>query len=147
MMHYTNKERERERERVESQLIKRKQQDVFRGSSTELYVPAFTEKDFQSTRSPELLSQPIQPKSPHWEGYKHNPPLPKRDTNLTPTPHHQEGVNHNLNLYQRGSTQQSKSTSTKEGYNQIKGWQLGGLTTTNNSFFHKTSDSIERIEW
>ena len=32
-----------------SQWIKRKQQDLFRGSSTELYVPAFTEKDFQST--------------------------------------------------------------------------------------------------
>ena len=33
----------------ESQSIKCKQQDVFRGSSTELYVPAFTEKDFWST--------------------------------------------------------------------------------------------------
>ena len=30
------------RERVQSQWIKRKQQDLFRGSSTELYVPAFT---------------------------------------------------------------------------------------------------------
>ena len=37
------------RERVKSQWIKRKQQDVFRGSSTQLYVPAFTQKDFQST--------------------------------------------------------------------------------------------------
>jgi len=49
-MHNTNKER------VKSQWIKHKQQDVFRGSSTELYVPAFTEKDFQPTMSTELLS-------------------------------------------------------------------------------------------
>ena len=29
-----------------SQGIKRKQQDMFRGSSTQLYIPAFTQKDF-----------------------------------------------------------------------------------------------------
>ena len=26
-----------------------KQQDLFRGSSTQLYIPAFTQKDFEST--------------------------------------------------------------------------------------------------
>ena len=41
MMQGTNKERER----VQSQWIKCKQQDVFRGSSTQLYIPVFTEKD------------------------------------------------------------------------------------------------------
>ena len=39
----------------------------------------------------------------------------------TPTPSHQEGVNHNLNLYQRGSKPITRSTSTKEGYNKSKG--------------------------
>ena len=34
----------RERE-SKSQGIKRKQQDMFRGSSTQLYIPAFTQKD------------------------------------------------------------------------------------------------------
>ena len=38
----------RERE-SKSQGIKRKQQDMFRGSSTQLYIPAFTQKDFKST--------------------------------------------------------------------------------------------------
>ena len=32
-----------------SQWIKRKHTNMFRGSSTQLYVPAFTQKDFQST--------------------------------------------------------------------------------------------------
>ena len=79
------------------------------------------------TRSTKLLSQ-TQPhnrgvgpqpnnnqSTSHFEGYK-----------PTPTPPHQEGVNHNLNLYQRGRkpTTQSTSTSTKEGATQeIKGLQ------------------------
>ena len=150
------------RERVQSQWIKRKQQDVFQGLSTELYVPAFTEKDFQSTRSTELLSQPIQPPPRQSNG------LPKtgvpNSTNTTkstlprgiqaqststeegykyqPTPPHQEGVNHNLNLYQRGSNQQpkSKSTSTKEGQPQRKGLQLGGYKDHKLSLFPQTND-------
>ena len=35
-----------------SQWIKHKQRDLFRDSSTQLYVPAFTQKDFQSTNLP-----------------------------------------------------------------------------------------------
>ena len=81
-----SKERERERE-SKSQGIKRKQQDMLRGSSTQLYIPAFTTvKDFQSTslstkdfhkgnlhqgfgaititRSTQLL--PLQPQPPSW---------------------------------------------------------------------------------
>ena len=38
----------RERE-SKSQWIKRKHTYMFRGSSTQLYVPAFTQKDYQST--------------------------------------------------------------------------------------------------
>ena len=70
-------------ERVERQLIKRKQIDVFRGSSTELYIPAFIEKDLQPTRSTELLSQPIQPPM---RQYNDNPPLLKRDRPLAKQP-------------------------------------------------------------
>jgi len=59
----------------------------------------------------------------------HKPPLPKRDRPVAKQPQStsprgiqiqlhltQEGVNYNLNLYQRGSKPQPKLTSTKEGY-------------------------------
>ena len=74
---------------------------VFRGSSTELYVPAFTEKDFQSTRSTELLSQLIQPPARQYKWSTED-----RSTEL-----HQYNQIH---LYRRGI--QAQSTSTEEGY-------------------------------
>ena len=98
------------RERVESQSIKRKQQDVFRGSSTELYVPAFTEKDFQSIRSTELLSQPIQP----------SPRQYKRSTEDRSTELHQgnwfhlhRGITNTIHLYRRGIQTNTNSTSPR----------------------------------
>ena len=63
-----NKERDRE-----SQWIKRKQQDMFRGSSTQLYIPAFDTRRISNplaspqrtlTRSTQLLS--LQPQPPSW---------------------------------------------------------------------------------
>ena len=62
------KERDRERE---SQWIKHKQIDVFRGSSTQLYIPAFDTRRISNplaspqrtpTRSTQLLS--LQPQPP-----------------------------------------------------------------------------------
>ena len=46
-----------------SQWIKRKHRDLFRGSSTQLYVPAFTQKDFQSTN---LSTQDSHTGNLHW---------------------------------------------------------------------------------
>ena len=89
------------KERVESQSIKRKQQDVFRGSSTELYVSAFTEKDFQSTRGTELLSQPLQPPPRQY----------KWSTEDWSTKLHQT-----TNTTSTEAIQIPQSTSTKEGY-------------------------------
>ena len=88
------KEKERERE-LERQWIKRKHTNMFRGSSTQLYVPAFTQKDFQSTyphRTPtqgtstEDLGQ-IQP-GVHNSSLNRIQPL----TEATQTPPHTRGV-------------------------------------------------------
>ena len=72
-----------------------------------------TEEDLYNTGSTELLSQPIQPptRQTNTTSYKRGRPLAKQPQstsprgiqNQSPTPPHQEGVHHNLNLYQRGS--------------------------------------------
>ena len=48
-----------------------------------------------------------------------------------------EGAIHNLNLYQRGSKPQPKSTSTKEGYHKAKGFTTWWYISTTNQFSHK----------
>ena len=118
----------RERERVESQSIKYKQQDVFRGSSTELYVPAFTEKDFH--------------------------PLGVPNSSLNQYNLHQ-GNTTTIHLYRRGIQTNTKSTSprgskptistsTKEGATNKRFLQLGGIFQPQTlSFFSQTNDPIE----
>ena len=51
-------------------------------------------------RRPEYRTPPIQPIPPHREGYKHNLPLPKRDTNT-------------IHLYRRGIQIPTNSTSPR----------------------------------
>ena len=59
----------------------------------------------------------------------------------TPTPPHQEGVNHNLHLYQRGSKPITRSNATKEGYNKNKGvYNLVVSFNYKQSLFHKQND-------
>ena len=89
-----------------------------------------TEEDLYNNRE---YQTPLSTNTMPPRQYKHNPPLPKRDRPVAkqpqitsteegykhqPTPPHQEGANHNLNLYQRGSKPPLQSTSTKEGYKQ-----------------------------
>ena len=128
----------------QSQWIKRKQQDMFRGSSTQLYVPAFTQKDFESTSLFTKDSHTgnlqrgfgaIQPGVPN-SSLKHN-------RHLGTTLHlYQRGIQNNTNSTSPRGSKNTISTSTQEGANQqMKRLQLGGLTTTNNFFSHKTKGS------
>ena len=92
-MHKVKRERE-----LESQWIKRKQQDLFRGSSTQLYIPAFTEKDFQSTNCP--------PRTPtegtstedlgQYNNWEYRTPL---STNTTTIHLYRRGIQANTNLH------------------------------------------------
>ena len=103
-----------------------------------------------TTGSTELLSQPIQapPRQTITTSHKRGRPVAKQPQSTSteegykhqPTPPHQEGVNHNLNLYQRGSNQQPKSTSTKEGYHKWKGLQLGGFHNLKQFLFPQIND-------
>ena len=152
------------RERVKSQWIKRKQWDLFRGSSTQLNVPAFTQKDFESTNlstedshtgnlhqgfgatttgSTQLLSQlQIQPLHKRL-GTK--PPISitsqlegwaqSQTTNQPLT----RGIGHKvttpqINLYPRGITQ------SRRVYNLV-------IKRPQTNLFHKNKDPIDRIEW
>jgi len=84
-----------------SQWIKHKQRDLFRDSSTQLYVPAFTQKDFQSTNLPHRT--PTQGTSTEDLGqqqpgvhnsslnYKHNLSLEARHKATTNTTSHKRG--------------------------------------------------------
>jgi len=58
----------------------------------------------------------------------------------TPTPPHQEGANYNLNLYQRGSKPQPKSTSTKEGYHKSRVYNLVVYLNHKQYLFPQTND-------
>ena len=83
-------------ERVKSQWIKRKKQDLFRGSSTQLYVPAFTQKDFQSTNFVHTGLPYREPPQRIWGNYNQEYTTPL-STNTTPTeatqtPPHTRGV-------------------------------------------------------
>ena len=106
---------------------------MFRGSSTQFYIPAFTiVKDFQSTIGvPNSSLNLIKPP----RLYSHNPttPLPKR---LTTKLYH---------LYQRGiQTNTTPITSTEEGFtNKRRVYNLEATTTSNTlSFLFSTKNKI-----
>ena len=111
-MHKIKRERERE---SQSQWIKRKQRDLFRGSSTQLYVSALTEKDFQSTNLSTQDSHTgnlhqgfgaIQP-GVHNSSLNQIQPLTRGNAQPNQSPPHTRGVgtqpsNHKTPLHQEG---------------------------------------------
>ena len=133
------------REIVESQSIKRKQQDVFRGSAPSSTSPPSPRRIFNplgvsnsslnqynlyrgNTTTIHLYRRGIQTNtnSTSPRGSKPTPqPLPKREhtTNSTST---KEGANHHSN-----QPLPKRDTTRKGGYNKVVS------TTTNNSFSHK----------
>ena len=145
-MHNTNKERGLER-----QWIKRKHKDMFRGSSPQLYIPAYTTEEDLLQHKEYQTPLSIQTPPPHtrWVGPQPNnnqhlyrrglqtptPPLTRR-SKQQPTP-----------LLTRGSKPQS-STSTKEGATQqCKGFlqQVVSFNHKQSLFFHKQMILQNRI--
>ena len=82
------------------------------GTSTEAIQMVYRRPEYR-TPTIQPIQPPPRPQTPQStsteEGYKHQP-----------TPPHLERVNHNLNLYQRGSKPTLQSTSTKERYNKSR---------------------------
>ena len=133
----------KKRERVQRQWIKRKHNDMFRGSSPQLYVPVFIEKDFQSTKE---YRTPLSTLQCH-RGNTNSIHLTMRDRPLAKQPQitsTEEGYKPiPTPPLTRGSKPQSqplpkREQPTKGFYNK---WYI---STTNNLFSHKQMILIEQ---
>ena len=94
-----------------SQGIKCKQQDMFRGSSTQLYIPAFTQKDFNSTS---LSTQDSHTGNLHW-GFGATTTGSTQLLSQPNTTSHRDNTNTTSHKRGRHLAKQPQSTSSLRG--------------------------------